>query len=151
MVNGSWIEWQRTELDGPEDYDNFVREMKKSCEKYKIKPVRAMLTSEGKVFPMPATKYPYEEVKSLGKLWLVRHKETKQLFVAKYRKVADLGFISTFGWWKMRQFSHANVLNGVEAFYDPKEKLFITIVEFCYYGKLSSLLSLKGTQKFSEF
>ena len=49
------------------------------------------------------------------------------------------------------------MVNGVEAFYDPKEKLFITITEFCFCkysfvhqlfccyfidGDLSSLLAL---------
>ena len=63
MTNGTWIEWLRTELDAPEDYDNFKREMKRSAEQYNIKPVDAQLTSEGKVFE--GSNFPYSEVKDI--------------------------------------------------------------------------------------
>ena len=75
--------------------------MKKSYEKYQIKKVRAMLTSEGKVFPMKSTKYPYEELKSLNKenrVWIVRHKKSRELFVAKYQTVKELSFLSSYFW-----------------------------------------------------
>jgi len=134
MSNGTWIEWLRTELDGPDDFDNFKTEMKRSCEQYNIKLVDAQLTEEGKVFEA-SPNFPYEEVKDIHEksVWVVRHKETGQLRIAKYLKVADgLDFLSTFTWRKMRQFNHLNIVNGVEAFYDPQEKLFIHVVEFCY-------------------
>jgi len=36
MANGNSIEWFRTELDGPDDYENFIKAMKTSFEKYRI-------------------------------------------------------------------------------------------------------------------
>ena len=135
MCNGKSVEWFRTEMDGPGDFEIFVTAMKTSHNKFGINIVQAKLTSEGKVFPVKTTKYPYEEAKHLDeekKHWIVRHKETNEWRVAKYEKVKELTFLNTYSWWKMRQFSNHNMLNGVEAFYDPKEKLFITIMEFCY-------------------
>jgi hypothetical protein len=94
------------------------------------------MTSEGKVFPMRDSNYPYEEAKDMDgekRVWVVRHKETKVYRVARYRRKTTLNFLTTYGWWKMRQFNHHNKLNGIEAFYDPKEKILILITEFCYY------------------
>ena len=74
-------------------------------------------------------------------------KKGDKLFIATYTQVEALDYLQTNIWRTLRQFRYQHMVNGVEAFYDPVNKLFVQITDFCFYGPLSNVIKLAKSQK----
>lgn len=105
-----------------EDFENFVTEMKRVNGIYNIKQITSI---DGKI-----ASFDYEELKTLPSGARLVKKDDK-FFIANYTQVDSLDYLNTSTWRTLRQFRYSHMVNGVEAFYDPENHLFVQITDFC--------------------